>query len=68
MFLFTDIAGSTQLWEQHPTAMPAALARYDTILRESVASHGGVVFKTVGDAIDAAFAGAPAALAAALNA
>jgi transcriptional regulator with XRE-family HTH domain len=25
-FLFTDIAGSTQLWEQHPAAMPSALA------------------------------------------
>jgi predicted ATPase len=48
--------------------MPGALARHDAILRESVASHGGVIFKTVGDAVCAAFAGAPAALAAALDA
>src|SRR5262245_31011339 len=28
-FLFTDIEGSTQLWEQHARAMPAALARHN---------------------------------------
>jgi class 3 adenylate cyclase len=32
-FCFTDIEGSTQLWEQYPQAMPAALARHDAILR-----------------------------------
>ena len=30
MFLFTDIEGSTRLWEQQPEAMRAALARHDT--------------------------------------
>src|SRR5215207_3298505 len=35
-FLFTDIEGSTQLWEQHPQAMPAALARHDAILRQAM--------------------------------
>jgi len=67
-FLFSDIAGSTRLWEQHPRAMPAALARHDALLHESIAAHGGVVFKTVGDSLLAAFAQAPAALAAALAA
>jgi LuxR family maltose regulon positive regulatory protein len=67
-FLFTDIEGSTQLWEQHPQAMPAVLARHDALLRQVVASHGGVVFKTVGDSLHAAFARAPAALGAALAA
>ncbi|HEY3228469.1 MAG TPA: helix-turn-helix domain-containing protein, partial [Roseiflexaceae bacterium] len=67
-FLFTDIEGSTQLWEQHPQAMPAALARHDELLRESVTIHGGVVFKTVGDSVLAAFPKAPDALAAALAA
>ena len=28
-FLFTDIEGSTQLWEQYPEAMKLALARHD---------------------------------------
>jgi class 3 adenylate cyclase len=31
-FLFTDIEGSTRLWEEHPEAMSQALARHDTIL------------------------------------
>src|SRR5262249_35315859 len=39
-FLFTDIEGSTRLWEQHPDAMPVVLSRHDAILRQSVASHG----------------------------
>jgi predicted ATPase/class 3 adenylate cyclase len=67
-FLFSDIEGSTRLWEQHPHAMPAALARHDALMKEIVAAHGGVVFKTVGDSILAAFAQAPDALAAALAA
>src|SRR6266540_6236581 len=63
---FTDIEGSTQLWEQHPEAMPQALARHDAILRQTIESHGGVVFKTVGDSVQAVFSTAPDALAAAL--
>jgi predicted ATPase/class 3 adenylate cyclase len=55
-FLFTDIEGSTRLWEQHPRAMPQALARHDLILRESIECQGGVVFRTAGDAFCAAFA------------
>jgi predicted ATPase/class 3 adenylate cyclase len=67
-FLFTDIEGSTQLWEQHPEAMKAALARHDAILRAAIENHHGRVFKTVGDAFYAAFSKAPEALAAALAA
>jgi len=67
-FLFTDIAGNTQLWEHEPQTMPAALARHDTLLHNVIAAHGGSVFKTVGDGVHAVFATAPAALAAALAA
>jgi predicted ATPase/class 3 adenylate cyclase len=67
-FLFTDIQGSTRLWEQHPEAMKAALARHDAILRQAIESHGGHVFKTVGDGFCAAFTSAPEALSAALDA
>ncbi len=67
-FLFTDIEGSTQLWEQQKDSMPAALARHDAILRQAIAAHGGVVFKTVGDGCHAVFARAPDALAATLAA
>ncbi len=58
-FLFTDIEGSTRLWEQYPEAMKAALARHDAILWEAVAAHGGHVVKTTGDGIFAAFETAP---------
>ena len=67
-FLFTDIEGSTQLWEQHPEAMKLALAQHDAILRQAIEAHGGHVFKTVGDAFYAAFTSAPNALSAALDA
>ncbi len=67
-FLFTDIEGITRLWEQHPTAMSAALARHDALLRQAISASGGMIFKTGGDAICAVFARAPEALAAALAA
>src|SRR5215216_1010688 len=67
-FLFTDIVGSTQLWEQHHAAMGTALARHDTLLRQVISTHGGVIFKTVGDSVHAVFARAPDAFAAALAA
>jgi class 3 adenylate cyclase len=67
-FLFTDIVGSTQLWEQHHEAMGTALARHDRVLRQAISAHGGVAFKTVGDSVHAVFARAPDALAAALDA
>ncbi|HEX5689635.1 MAG TPA: adenylate/guanylate cyclase domain-containing protein, partial [Roseiflexaceae bacterium] len=54
-FLFTDIAGSTMLWEQQPQAMERALGRHDTILRQTIDAYGGQVFKTVGDAFYAVF-------------
>jgi predicted ATPase/class 3 adenylate cyclase len=54
-FLFTDIVGSTRLWEKFPAKMGAALARHDALIRAAVETHGGHVFKTVGDASYAAF-------------
>jgi class 3 adenylate cyclase len=54
-FLFTDIEGSTRLWEHDAPAMQAALARHDELLRRAIVKHGGHVFKTVGDAFCAAF-------------
>src|SRR6266545_6041008 len=67
-FLFTDIAGSTQLWERHPQAMAGALARHDAIMRQTIVAEAGVVYKVIGDAFQAAFTTAPAACAAALAA
>jgi len=66
-FLFTDIEGSTRLWEDHPEEMSAALARHDTLQRDLLQQHNGHIFKTVGDAFCAAFHTAPEALEAALS-
>jgi adenylate cyclase len=67
-FLFTDIEGSTKLWEAQHEAMRDALARHDALMRQSIEAHGGHVVKTVGDGFHAAFATAPNALRAALAA
>ena len=67
-FLFTDIEGSTRLWEKFPEGMKTALARHDEILREAIEAHVGYVFKTVGDAFCAAFPTASDALEATLEA
>ncbi len=67
-FLFTDIEGSTKLWQQHPAAMEAALKRHHAILNESITVHGGYVFQIIGDAFCAAFSTANAGLDAALEA
>jgi class 3 adenylate cyclase len=67
-FLFTDIEGSTRLWEQYPQAMQSVLARHDAMLRQAIEEYGGMVFKTVGDAFHAVFARAQDALAAAVAA
>jgi predicted ATPase/class 3 adenylate cyclase len=65
-FLFTDVEGSTRLWEAQPRAMSVALARHDALLHAAIASAGGTVFKTVGDAFCAAFATPEAAIEAAV--
>jgi class 3 adenylate cyclase len=63
-FLFTDIEGSTSMWERDPVRMAVALVRHDEILRSNIEANEGYVFKTVGDAYCAAFSTAGEALAA----
>ena len=67
-FLFTDIEGSTKLWEEYPEHMRNALARHNVLMQQAIGANDGVVFKTMGDAYCAAFASASAALTAALTA
>src|ERR687897_965940 len=67
-FLFTDVEGSTSLWERNSEAMSEAFPRHDEILRAAIGAHDGCVFKTVGDAFHATFSTAPDALEAALEA
>src|SRR5919202_6628801 len=67
-WLFTDLEQSTQLWERYPQAMPTALAHHDALLREAIVAYDGVIVKTTGDGVHAAFVTAQAAVAAALAA
>src|SRR4029453_11014547 len=67
-FLFSDVEGSTRLWQEHARTMPAPLARHDALIRQAITTHRGVVFKTIGDAICAAFVRPADALGAALEA
>jgi class 3 adenylate cyclase len=68
-FLFTDIEGSSGLWEVHPEAMGVAVARHDQIVEYAIAEHAGTVVKTrrEGDSVFAVFARASDAIAAALE-
>src|SRR5215218_6137612 len=67
-FLFTDLEGSTRLWEEHPEAMRATLARHDQILQNEIAKHDGVIVKTTGDGAHAVFGEALPAVRAARDA
>ena len=54
-FLFTDIEGSTRMWQESPDVMSAALVRHDEIVRAAIESARGYVFSTGGDGFAAAF-------------
>jgi class 3 adenylate cyclase len=64
-FLFTDIEGSTSLWERESVAMRVALQRHNGLLSSAIEGHRGYVFKTVGDAFCVTFDDAAEALRAA---
>lgn len=48
-FLFTDIAGSTRLWDEHPDAMSRAYRRHGAIIAQAVQEHGGVLVRSRGE-------------------
>jgi predicted ATPase/class 3 adenylate cyclase len=54
-FLFTDIEGSTRLWDQHPDAMASALSTHDDLLQSAIDSNAGYVFSKAGDGWGVAF-------------
>ena len=54
-FLFTDIEGSSQLWEREPERMQGALARHDALVRKAVDGNSGRVVKMLGDGVHAVF-------------
>ena len=55
-FLFTDIEGSTRLWEEQPEAMRARLAHHDELVRDAIEAHGGRVVKSTATVRLATFA------------
>jgi predicted ATPase/class 3 adenylate cyclase len=67
-FLFTDIEGSTPLWDTRPAAMGAATDRHNALLREAIIRHKGNAFRVVGDAFCVAFSDATSAIHAAVDA
>ena len=68
-FIFTDVVGSTAMWESDPAAARAAMVRHDTLVSDAVASCGGLLVRPrgEGDSHFAVFNEARAAMAAALR-
>ena len=66
-FVFTDIEGSTRLWETQSALMAAALARHDELCRSAVRTHGGHLVKMTGDGLHAVFDDPSAAVASVLE-
>ena len=66
-YLFTDVEGSTPLWQQHPQEMNSVMARHDSLLTSAVEANGGTVVRPrgEGDSIFAVFLGATDAVVAA---
>ncbi len=67
-FVFTDIQGSTGLWQAVPAEMKRGLALHDATLRRCFARHGAYEFGTAGDAFKVVFATAEDAVRACLEA
>jgi predicted ATPase/class 3 adenylate cyclase len=65
-FLFTDIEGSSRLWEKHHVTMYQAVARHDSLLQSAVVENNGHVVKMRGDGLHAVFASVQDAVAAAV--
>lgn len=67
-FLFTDLKGSTELYERVGDLVAFDLVReHFRVLHEIVATESGAVIKTIGDAVMATFPSPDRALAAALR-
>jgi predicted ATPase/class 3 adenylate cyclase len=66
-YLFTDIEGSTRMWEENPAGMRPALARHDALSRAAIEGHRGVLVKRTGDGLHAVFGDPADALAATLE-
>ncbi|MEP6665383.1 MAG: NB-ARC domain-containing protein [Nocardioidaceae bacterium] len=48
-FLFTDVEGSTRMWEESPDLMMRALEQHDEVIDQAVDAHAGVSVKPRGE-------------------
>ncbi len=48
-FLFTDVEGSTKLWEDAPDSMMQALRQHDEAIEQAAASHNGIPVRPRGE-------------------
>jgi class 3 adenylate cyclase len=53
--IYTDVQGSTSLWEAHPLSMKKATDVHDSIIRKCYSEHGGYEISTEGDSFNLAF-------------
>ena len=66
-FLFTDVQGSTPMWETAADAADMVMAAHDRLVHRSLDAWNGVFVKGTGDGILAVFPSAADALAAAVE-
>lgn len=67
-FLFTDVVGSSELWDQASEAMRGASASHDEIVDKAIRAHDGHVVKKTGDGFMAVFSDPANAISAAVEA
>ena len=53
--VFTDIQGSTRLWELGDSSMNISMEKHNDVIRRAIELHGGYEVKTIGDAFMVAF-------------
>eukprot|EP00754_Rhynchopus_humris_P024710 Rhum_TRINITY_DN14911_c0_g1::Rhum_TRINITY_DN14911_c0_g1_i4::g.127113::m.127113 len=53
--VFTDIKGSTALWEECADGMADAIRVHNRVIRDCIRAHGGYEVKTMGDSFMVAF-------------
>lgn len=65
--LFTDIEGSSLLWDTHSAEMSGALRQHNELLAGCISTNGGTVVKDKGDGFFAVFPSAAGAVVCALE-
>lgn len=66
-FVFTDVVGSTRLWEEHPVEMGRAMERHDAVATSVMAEHSVLSLKNTGDGFMGVFGSAFHAVLAAIE-